>query len=393
MNSAKYVKIRSLKSFSGNDQEPLSVRHLDLELTERCNYSCIHCCINQSENSRHLTKKELSADRIKDILFEAAVLNIQTIRITGGEPLLRPDFKEIYLFARKLGISLLLFTNASLITPELAQLFKSVPADQKIEITCYGMNQRSYEAVTRKSDSYKHFRKGIELLLKNEIPFVVKGAVLPQNINEIDRFDQWAATIPWMTDKPSVSMFFDSRIRRDLPNKNKRIRQLRISPEQGLKILCRSGPGYASNTKLYCRDFMRPQGNRLFTCSAGRTSACIDPYGYLYPCMLVKKPSTGYNIRKGSLRDAFTRFFPTIRNIKASDPAYLERCARCFLKGLCEMCPGKSWTEHGNLDTPVEYCCRVAHEQAAYLGYIGKGERAWMINDWKSRIESVTADK
>ena len=45
------------------------------------------------------------------------------------------------------------------------------------------------------------------------------------------------------------------------------------------------------------------------------------------------------------------------------------------------------WMEHGDLDTPVEYVCKVAHVQAEYLGLIKKGEKAWEVEDWKERID------
>ena len=72
--------------------------------------------------------------------------------------------------------------------------------------------------------------------------------------------------------------------------------------------------------------------------------------------------------------------------MQATNPLYLERCARCFLHGLCEQCPAKSWMEHGTLDTPVEYLCQVAHAQARYLGLLEEGERAWEVPDWQQRL-------
>jgi hypothetical protein len=59
------------------------------------------------------------------------------------------------------------------------------------------------------------------------------------------------------------------------------------------------------------------------------------------------------------------------------------------LKGLCEQCPGKSWSEHGTLDTPVEYLCQVAHSQALTLGLLTEGECAWEVIDWKQRIDTL----
>jgi sulfatase maturation enzyme AslB (radical SAM superfamily) len=66
-----------------------------------------------------------------------------------------------------------------------------------------------------------------------------------------------------------------------------------------------------------------------------------------------------------------------LHELRATNPEYLRRCAKCFLKGLCEQCPAKSWAESGTLDTPVEYLCEVAHAQARYLGWLGKHEQGW----------------
>ncbi len=94
-------------------------------------------------------------------------------------------------------------------------------------------------------------------------------------------------------------------------------------------------------------------------------------------------------MKAGSLKDALTNFFPTLRRSKATNPDYLARCARCFLKSLCEQCPAKSWAEHGTLDTPVEYLCQVAHAQALDLGLLREGEYSWEVKNWKERIARI----
>ena len=115
----------------------------------------------------------------------------------------------------------------------------------------------------------------------------------------------------------------------------------------------------------------------------------MDAYGYLQPCLLLRHPDVVYDLKTGSLKDAMTNFFPKIREMRASNPDYLARCARCFLKGLCEQCPAKSWMEYGTLDTPVEYLCDVAHAQAEYLGLVSKGEKAWEVVNWQERISKL----
>jgi radical SAM protein with 4Fe4S-binding SPASM domain len=391
MERDTYVtKLMTDRSSLWTDRKPL-LGSLDMELTERCNNDCIHCCINLPADDSAAWERELSTMEIDGILTEAASLGCLTVRFTGGEPLLREDFEELYLFARKQGMKVLLFTNATLITPELVGLFARIPPLEKIEITIYGMTQRSYEGVTRKLGSFDAAWRGINLLLEKSVPFVVKGALLPPNKGEIEEFEAWAATIPWMDKPPSYSMFFDLRCRRDLEQKNRLIRKLRLSPQEGLRILTRRRERYIKEMKEFCSRFTRPPGDKLFSCGSGLGGGCVDAYGGFQPCMMLRHPDTVYQLKGGSLRDAVTSFFPRVRQTKAENPDYLARCARCFLKGLCEQCPAKSWMEHGTLDTPVEYLCEVAHAQARYLGLLEDGEMAWEVEDWKGRIERLTS--
>jgi len=367
---------------------------LDLELTERCNNNCIHCCINLSLDDAYARKRELSAEEIKNVLKEAVLLGCLSVRFTGGEPLLREDFEELYIFARRLGLKVVIFTNATLITPDLAALFRKIPPLEKIEVTVYGMNDSSYETVTRVPGSYETAWRGINLLLESNVPFIVKGALLSQSKKEAEKFDTWAAAkIPWLEKPPSYSMFFYLRCRRDDAAKNRLIETLRPSPEEGLKVLARHKESYIEMMKEFCSKFTRPPGDRLFSCGAGKHTGCVDAYGVFQPCMMLRHPDCVYDLKKGSLKDALLNFFPKLRNIKATNPEYLRRCARCFLKGLCGQCPARSWTEHGTLDTPVEYVCEITHVQARFLGLIKDGERAWEVTDWQKRIKDFTSSE
>jgi radical SAM protein with 4Fe4S-binding SPASM domain len=102
---------------------------------------------------------------------------------------------------------------------------------------------------------------------------------------------------------------------------------------------------------------------------------------------MLRSPDLSYDLHQGSLQDAIENFFPTVRELRAKNPEYLKRCAKCFLQGLCEQCPARSWAESGTLDTPVEYYCQVAHARARDLGLLKEGEVAWEVKDWQSRLE------
>jgi radical SAM protein with 4Fe4S-binding SPASM domain len=370
------------------ERSPLLGR-LDIELTERCNNDCIHCSINLPLDDAGAQRRELRTAEVKAILTEAAALGSLSVRFTGGEPLLRGDFKEIYLFARRLGLKVLLFTNARLITPELAELLASIPPLEPIEVSVYGLRKLSYEAVSRIPGSFAEFWQGVALLLTQRIPFIVKGALLPPNRDEMEAFEAWAATLPAMDYPPRYAMLFDLRGRRNSPKKNWQIQRLRRPPQEVVAGFRRHGSNYLKEMRQFCSKFMGPAGDRLFSCGAGH-GPCVDAYGNLQACLLLRHPDTIYNLKSGSLKHGLTHFFPRLRELKATNPDYLVRCARCFLKGLCEQCPSKSWAEHGTLDTPVEYLCQVAHAQAQDLGLIRDRELAWQVKNWQERIAWIS---
>ena len=162
-----------------------------------------------------------------------------------------------------------------------------------MEVTVYGMTKTSYEAVSRVSGSYDEFRRGIDLLLDRKIPFVVKSSFLPTNRDEIALFENWESTIPAMKVLPVYSLFLDLRCRRDSPAKNLVIESLRISPEEGLAILSQNRQVYSKHMQDFCSRFMRPPGERLFPCGAG-LGGCVDAYGVLQPCLLLRHPETVY---------------------------------------------------------------------------------------------------
>ena len=365
--------------------------YLDMELTERCNNRCVHCYINQAKNDPEIREKEMNTARVKGILDQAASLGCLTVRFTGGEPLLRQDISDIYLYARRLGIKVRLSTNAAEVTPELGRLLKRYPPGEPVEITLYGMSPSVYESVSRVRGGFEAAMNGVRLLQENNVPIVIKGVRLPETSEEFPRFERFAKEISAGGKSGSVAMNFNLRARRDSKEKNRLIQKLRATPKETLSFLTRNREAYIKEKKLFAAKFMRPGGEKLFNCGCGKGGA-VDAYGNFQPCLLLRAPELVYDLKNGSLEDALVNVFPEMRKKKAANSSYLRRCARCFLQGLCEQCPAHSWMETGTLDAPVEYFCRVAHEQARFLGLIIAGENAWEVEDWKNRIRNFVKD-
>lgn len=92
-----------------------------LDLTYRCNNHCRHCWLRIPPGDPE-RNRELSFDEIRSIVDQARALGTRRWSISGGEPMLRPDFPEIFDYLIKKAVSYTINTNGLLITPEIARL-------------------------------------------------------------------------------------------------------------------------------------------------------------------------------------------------------------------------------------------------------------------------------
>jgi radical SAM protein with 4Fe4S-binding SPASM domain len=97
--------------------------------------------------------------------------------------------------------------------------------------------------------------------------------------------------------------------------------------------------------------------------------------GRLKICLSLLHPDFLFDLRRGSLAEAWNEFIPRVLARTSGRPDYLDRCARCEIVNLCLWCPAHAHLETGELDRPVEYFCRVAHARAEALYGLTSEER------------------
>ena len=82
------------------------------------------------------------------------------------------------------------FTNATLIKKSHIDLFKRWPP-RNIEVTVYGVTEKTYERVTRKPGSFKAFMRGLNLLFDSGIPVTLKAMAIQSNIEEFEQITEF----------------------------------------------------------------------------------------------------------------------------------------------------------------------------------------------------------
>lgn len=271
------------------DRFPLSCQW---EITCRCNLHCVMCytdCFNRPDAIR----QELATAEILRIMDELAEAGTLELCLTGGEPLARPDFFQLYEHAIHCGFLVTVFSNGTLITETQADRF-AVLRPHLIEISLHGITRETFEQVTQGQGSYDRCLQAIRLLLDRQIPLVLKSTVMTLNQPEILDVKRYVESLG------TVRYKLGEEIRPELDG-GARPFQYALS-EQALAELNEQDSDL--QREACRRDSAEPP-----PCRSGMQRFHIDAYGHLQLCSANRRQS--YDLRGGSFHNGFYDALPT----------------------------------------------------------------------------------
>lgn len=335
-----------LKLLTNEQRIPLSV---SFEVTMRCNLRCLHCYVPLAQR-KSVHANELTLPEIQRIFGEMADAGTLWLLLTGGEPFLRPDFLQIYDAAKRKGFILTVFTNATLITEEIADhLAEYRPFG--IEVSLYGASEATYEKVTGSKGSYKRCMQGIELLMKRKLPLSLKSVVLTLNQDEVFQMKQY-------TESLGLKFYYDPVVMVGLDGSPQPLRY-RLPVDRILAQEQQDPDKLTAYEEIFGSMQRQFEPNpMLYTCNAGYSGFHLDAYGKMSLCLTARQPS--YDLRKGSFHEGWENFLPGVLN-QTHGCEYV--CNECELRIVCLQCPALALNELGDQETRVPFLCELAHER------------------------------
>lgn len=323
--------------------------HGTFALTHRCNFRCVHCYIQPGARP---PERELSTVEWLTLAQEAADAGCFSILLTGGEPLLRADFAEIYLGIRKMGIHVMLFTNASRVDEQVIRALQAAPP-RLIEVTVYGASAETYQRVTGQTEGFDHALRGIALLRQAGLPVRLKTVLMQPN-----RHDFEAIRALGQPDEPPVR--YDAMIQARFIG-DPDVAALRIPPAEVAQLELAAIPDLpdqwqAQLTRQGAQT--APASASLYTCAAGGISFYVSATGLIQPCVSAVRHGVPYE--PGNLLEAFRACGRSIRALRA--PATYP-CTTCADRIFCGSCPPVAELECGTEDGVCDYACELARER------------------------------
>lgn len=325
-----------------------------MELTYRCPLHCEHCytdCFNTGASA----KKELSTARVKTVLDKCKDAGAIWFCFTGGDPLIRKDFRQLYLYAKRLGFITSVFSPIVSLNNKILETFKTSPPFN-IETTLNAATASKYKEIT-KTDLFKKHVRNIKKLLKNKLPVRVKTQVTKQNVAEIEKIKKLVESLA-LDFRPSTMLH--ARLNCD-PHPC----TLRLDPKEAVRVNKRYGffddeesvrPGEKSDIKKLVG---KPENDKLLSCAAGGHAFWISPQGKMLICGNLRTLDydlleTGRTVREG--------FYELNKKVHGLRFLTRSKCRDCVYRLICKWCPGRAILETGSLEKPIDYFCRLTKE-------------------------------
>lgn len=333
------------------------------ELTGRCNLSCKMCLVrvNQEQISRLGTRERTTEEWI-DMAEQVRDAGTFSLLLTGGEVMLRPDFCEIYEAISKMGFVLTVYTNATMVTDKIMDVFRKNPP-HKIGVTMYGASNETYEKMSGCADGYDRFMDGVEKLRTLPSLFDIRTTIIQDNLRDLPTMKAIAKQEFGEDKTLTISRFVTNSIRGGVAHP----KECRLTAQQNVEMIysdvvqvsqmMRDGkmPIPENIEKLTVRKGAKQESGRyLFEhCDAGMSSYAISWDGKMYACEILNQGYTNpFETGFEKAWECLPQQYPLSENIEA--------CSTCKYASLCEMCPATRLAETGDWFGVPEYSCREA---------------------------------
>ncbi len=313
-----------------------------LELTRRCNLRCRHCYLGDQAEQHKQRALERDTEAVKTSLREWAEAGVLYLLITGGDPMMRRDFSEIYRQAREYGMVVTVFCDGILVTDRIVELFKELPP-RRVGISIYGATAKTYEHITRIPGSYARAWNGIRRLLDAGIRVELKTILM--TLNEQEREAMAAQAADW-----GVVFRHDTAIFPCLPDGSTQPLDLRVTPEQAVAHDMADPKRRAQWRNVIETLEKTSAGDRLYTCGAGASHFYCDPYGNLSPCLI----TTRYRYAQGD-RPFHELWRDELSEIRKKRRTRSDTLLAGPLRGACAHCPAMNYLENGDEEQESDF--------------------------------------
>lgn len=161
---------------------------IGIAVTNRCNFSCIHC-INASSTQ---SQEEIPVETVKHIIDYMYAHGIICLDISGGEPLLYSGLEEILSYGHTKSLTMSIATNGYLLTSKVVGMFKKF--NVSVRVSYDGYDEQTFSEI-RGEGHYKRVLQNINNAIDNGLGISLVTVIHHGNVDRIQHYIKSAASI------------------------------------------------------------------------------------------------------------------------------------------------------------------------------------------------------
>ena len=279
---------------------------VSIDVTQRCNLRCAHCYVADTD------VVGLAFDELVGLMDDLAALGSMELTLTGGEPLMRPDFSDILRHAvTSAGFSVKIFSNLTVLDEATADLLASLPLN-RVETSILGPTAEVHDALTGIPGSFDAVIRGIKLLTDRGVHVTAKTVIMKPTRDLVLEMYTLALRLG-ITFRHDYGLFVRS-------DGSRRPLGLALNDADVERI----------KKRLNHNEPREPHG-----CNAGKAVLHIGADGSVYPCGPF--PVAAGNIRETPLADIWYSS-PLMRLVRSFSADDYSVCRECKYGVMCHGC-------------------------------------------------------
>ncbi|WP_424358781.1 SynChlorMet cassette radical SAM/SPASM protein ScmE [Methanocella sp. MCL-LM] len=343
-------------------------KSVEIEITNYCNLRCLYCSHFSSPGE---VNRDLSLDEWLQFFGELKDCAVMDVTLSGGEPFLRKDIREIIdgIVRNRMRYSIL--TNGTLITDELASFIASTGRCNMIQISVDGSNSEVHDSC-RGEGSFQKAIEGILHLTRHSIPVFPRVTIHKDNVKDLEAIAKLLLDdlgLPgFSTNSAShLGMCRNNRsIQLSVEDRMEAMETLvRLTEKYGDRISALAGPladariwSMMENARLKGVKEIAGRG-ALTGCRCYMEKIAVRADGVIIPCPHLGHIALG-RINQDSLRDVW-QYHPELATLRSRINIPLkdfEFCRGCDYVQYCTgNCPGLAYTLLGKVNHPSPDAC------------------------------------
>ena len=321
-----------------------------IELTSRCNERCVHCYIPHESKT-----DDIAPSLFYDILDQCREMGVLSLTLSGGEPMMHPDFVDFLRKAKEYDFSINVLSNLTLLDDEIVTEMKANRLSS-VQVSLYSMDADIHDSITQVPGSFVKTREAVLKLIENDIPLQISCPVMRQNKNCYIGVAKWAEEhkVRAVTDYIMMARYDNT-----IDNLDSRLPLNEVG--NVIRDIIETDPDYKE--RLIEADFTEVEKNDTgdeILCGVCISSICMVANGNIFPCAGWQNYVCG-SVAERPLREIWEKSEKVLflRGLRKKD---MPECIDCEDRHFCAVCMVRNANEDpdGNPFKINRHFCEVA---------------------------------